>query len=194
MALHMNEKNEIDKSVSDEINLLKKTKKGVLSTRAIKRILTVGSIVLSGILIFLSIELFVVGKIFQREMENVSSNIQAKESEIEDLKQREIVWRGVFDKLVVVEKLLSQGSYAILVFDQLTRLFPDSIRVDSIVVSESTLRAEVASNSLFDMEVFMEDLANPQKRGNLFSDVVVSSITQEKGGYKAIIEAKPIKQ
>lgn len=174
-----------------EVNLLTKIKDASFITRRLRKTLTYGSIIVSFILIILSIELFIVAKTYEQQAKELVRNSHSVEGEIQKLKDSEAQYRAVSDKLIVAQNIIAKPSRTVLLFDELTTILPPEVTIESLNVSEKDLVVDVSTRSLFSMELFLQNLADPKKGGQFLSGIVASAVGQDTDGrFTASILAK----
>lgn len=174
-----------------EINLLAKTKGASSLGRRIRKVLTYGSFVLALLLIAFTVELFILGKIYDQQIKDLSQDIKSAEGQIQGFKDKEIKYRALVDKLQAVQNISTKQSKAVSLFQSIVNLLPVDISFDSLLIREKDVKITVATKSLFSLELFLQDIGDPKKGGKLLTDIVTSSVSQTiEGNFSANIEAK----
>lgn len=159
--------------------------------KRLKRLLYVTGIIASLVLIVSSIEIFIIGRIYRQQKEDLVGSMQEIGADIEDMKDEEVLYRGTIDKFIVARRLLAEKQTTALAFQAFLTLIPTDIAIETLEVSSKDFRAQLSTISLFSLESFLQELADEEKSGMFFQNIVTSSITQDVTGIvRLTIEAK----
>lgn len=178
-------------SEAKEVNLLLKTKDTSFFNKELKTKLTYIAISCSLLVVGLALSLFIIGRIYQKELTDLGQKTKSIEQEIQAAKNKEIQYRATNDKLVVAEKLIGQPSSVASFFEEFTNLLPPDTQIDSLSLTDTNFTANIVTRSLFSMELFLQDLSDLKKGGKFFTNIVAAAVSQDQVGfYSANIEAK----
>lgn len=171
------------------INLLPKTK-AILGGSKFKYIIVIGSLVLAGAAVFLSVNLYILGNIYKGQLSTLSSQIQVEESSIQAMAGEEASYVISQDKLAQISKLLLQGAPVSKKIDTFMQLVSKDLEIETLSITDKDFNVTVKTASLFSLESFFEALVNKDAGGVFLQNIVLLGINEDaQGFFKASIAA-----